>query len=151
MPNNKRGFTLIEILAVVAIIAILFVILLAQLGVAKRRAASVALKEGLSSFRLEAQLQARSDSDGYTNVCDIGTKAGDYLLKAVQRARPSIDNLDDSNGITCRTLANSYAVDVNGVLADLDLEDTFCVDSSGHAEEGSVDASNNQYISCTAA
>lgn len=140
MFKGTKGFTLIEMLVVVALIAILFTILLAQLGVSKRRSAAVAVKEGLSTFRITAQLQARNDPDGYAHVCELTTKAGADLLRVVRRVHP---NAVDANELNCIADMDSFAVDANDLLTGLNLSETFCTDNIGYAKEGFADSADN--------
>ncbi len=143
---RKRAFTLIEMMIIVAIIAILFTIVLTQVGKAKQTAQLSALREGLSTFRTEAQTYARGQNDSFDGLCSDGAKPYAYLMQMLKRVRSQATDLQ-SEGITCKSNAASYAVDINGLLASYDLNETLCVDGTGYKGIGKVDASSS-FITC---
>ena len=68
--RSKRGFTLIEMLVVVAIISILATVVLGQLTRARAQAANAAVKSTLSNLRTQATLVYSAISpNSYENVC----------------------------------------------------------------------------------
>ncbi len=145
--KRRTGFTLIEMMIVVAIIAILFTILLTQLGKAKKTSQIAALREGVSTFRNEAQTYARTQNDSYEHLCDDGTKPYGYLMQVIRRVRPSAADLQ-SEGVSCKANVESYAVDINSLLGAIEPGQTLCVDGTGYSGAGSVDTSG-QFITCT--
>lgn len=94
--KNKDGFTLVELLIVVAIIAILAAIALPQFAQYKQKAAASNAGESLS--RCAQQLNTKYADDGTTTTwsCTVGSTA-------------KILTLDTSNG-TISGIAGSYTV-----------------------------------------
>lgn len=66
--NFKKGFTLLELLVVVAIIGILASVVLAMLTSAKKKGQDSAIKEQMTSLRSEAELYAIGHGNSYNNL-----------------------------------------------------------------------------------
>ena len=73
--RNKKGFTLIEILVVVAIISILSGILLSNLRSAKNKSEDSAIIQVLNNARAEAQFYGQVYNDGsFFGLCEDGSE-----------------------------------------------------------------------------
>jgi prepilin-type N-terminal cleavage/methylation domain-containing protein len=143
----KRGFTLIELLVVVAIIGVLATIVLASLNSARGKAKDAAIKQSLSQFQKQAELQYL-DTGNYNTICDAGTISGNIFADAYGRgtADGTILNLClDENGryygippIALSSNTSAAGIDPNGsawaATISLSTGDWFCVDSLGNSK-----------------
>lgn len=86
--TKKRGFTLVEILIVVAVIGILFVTLVPRIDFAGDKARETGVKTDFRSFELAAEqiLRENAGLSDYTSVADLCSTDGInlYLDKAIQ-------------------------------------------------------------------
>lgn len=69
MKNYRKGFTLVEILVVIAIIGILASITIASLNTARNKAKDAAVKEMVNSMRTQAEFGYNSSTGGYNGLC----------------------------------------------------------------------------------
>lgn len=86
--NQKRAFTLVEILIVVAVIGILFVTLVPRIDFAGDKARETGIKTDFRSFELAAEQLLRENA-GLDKFADVEALCGDnginlYLDKALQ-------------------------------------------------------------------
>lgn len=72
MGRNKKGFTLVEIMTVVALIAILFVIFVPRLDFATNKVRESGLQSDFRSYQLAFEQVARQNS-GFNTITDIKT------------------------------------------------------------------------------
>jgi prepilin-type N-terminal cleavage/methylation domain-containing protein len=68
MKNSNKGFTLLELLVVVAIIGILASVVMGMLTNARKKSQDSALKEQMTSLRSEAELFAIANNNSYNNL-----------------------------------------------------------------------------------
>lgn len=97
--SKKRGFTLVEILIVVAVIGILFVALVPRIDFAGDKARETGIKNDFRSFELAAEQLLRekaglADFDAVANLCcDNGINL--YLDDALKFDSTGISNKED--------------------------------------------------------
>ncbi len=142
--NFKSGFTLLELLVVVAIIGILAAIVVIALSDARKKGADAGVKSNLAAARSQAEVFYNTNIDNpntYINVCDTGTVGGvEAIGLMVETASKSaglggayaIDDIGTLSTATCN-------VDVNGTTwaAEVPLSGAggvWCVDSAGTSE-----------------
>jgi len=117
----KLGFTLTEILIVVAIIGIILSIVMIAVGRVKHKARDAAIQSALSEVRNAAGLYY-DNTESYAGVC-----AGDDTLADTGNFKRIEDFIIEQAGVvTCRNTDGAYAV-----ISTLNLGDCWCVDSEG--------------------
>jgi len=132
----KVGFTIIELLAVIAIISILAVIVLVRTSSAKKEGQDAAVKTALREVRNAGELYY-NDTETYEGVCDAGNTTlsdkGDF-----KRIKDYITEHNGSEGIIgCKDDETGYAV-----ISSLNLGNCWCVDSQGAGREVELLASD---------
>lgn len=141
IKNKVRGFTLLELLIVVAIIGILTAIVLIALNDARNKGADAGVKSNLSSARSQAEVFYNANTaspNTYDNVCDLGAVGGvEAIGLMVQTAAKSaglgsyaVNATGDLTSATCNTNGVSWA-------AEAPLKGAggmWCVDSTGTSE-----------------
>ncbi len=128
-PKKGGGFTIIELLAVIAIIGFLVAIVLVRTSSAKKEGQDAAVKTALREVRNAGELYY-NDIETYEGVCDTSddtlAESGDF--KRIE------DYIDEHNGpdgvIGCQESENGYAV-----ISSLNLGNCWCVDSQGAGRE----------------
>ena len=141
--NSKKGFTLLELLVVVAIIGLLISITFNYLGSTKKKGDDTAVKSNLASMRSVAEIFFLDNANSYLPVggstwfdlnvaCPIydapeinmfsrNNVIADAIAEAVKRG----------NGSACYNSANSWAVAVGLKLTP---NTSWCVDVTGVAK-----------------
>jgi len=137
-----KSFTLIEVLVVIAIIALLISISLIAIGHYQDKATDTAIGADLSQIRKVAAM-IYTDENSYENICAAGTLNDGYSdLKTIE---------DDVNKFagkdpTCYSERNAYCVQSSLLSAD---EGYFCVDSTGFAGEIDKDYCKDKSKNCS--
>ena len=122
--NLMYGFTLIELMIVIAIIGMLSTIILANLSNSRKQAKNSTIKNQMQSMKSEAELMYASNNGSYANVCtNQATKPNPYALYSAARAQ--------TGGTTgkCNTSASAYAASVP--IATNPTNSFWCVDYKG--------------------
>ncbi len=127
--KKDEGFTLIEVLVVVTIIAVLSAITLISVGHYQDKADDVVIGVDLSQIRkITAMLY--TDEHSYENICFEETLNDDLIeypqLKIIENKIEEIIGADPD----CFSVKREYCVQ-----SELILGDYFCVDSTGFAGE----------------
>jgi len=130
LNKNGAGFTLVELLAVIAIIALLASIVVVRIGVTRKKGEDAAIQSALRELRNVAELYYNDSPFTYEGVCD----AGDITLSDDGDFKKIKDYITKYNGtggvIGCRDGGTGYAV-----ISSLNLGNCWCVDSQGASRE----------------
>jgi prepilin-type N-terminal cleavage/methylation domain-containing protein len=99
--KNKSGFTLVELLVVVAVIGLLAAVVAVSTTAAKSKGADAAAKRDLASIRIQANLYYTNNSNAYgaiTALCSAGMYSADTIMaNAITHATTN------STAIACNT------------------------------------------------
>ena len=123
MKYNK-GFTLLELLVVIAVIGILTSVVLASMSQSREKGADGGIKEEMANVRTQAEVYYHTHSNVYTGMC---TSMGQNGVK------PLLDKVSEYAGTaaTCFESATKWAAAVQ--LKSQATTTYFCVDSDGKA------------------
>lgn len=125
--SKKAGFTILELLIVIAIIGILSAIVLISLNDARNKGADAGVKSNLSSARSQAEVFYNTNTDNpnsYVGVCTNGQVGGAdgiglmVLTAAKSAGLGSYDSVIDGVGVagdltkaTCSASADAWAAE----------------------------------------
>jgi prepilin-type N-terminal cleavage/methylation domain-containing protein len=143
--NYKKGFTLLELLVVVAIIGVLSTIVLVSLSDSRIRAADAGVKSNLRNAVSQAEIFYNTNTaapSSYASVCTNGDGGGTlgangiglHVLTAAKNIGLSSYATNGTGTLataTCNDNANSWAAEVP-LRADGQM---WCVDSSGKSKQ----------------
>lgn len=134
---TQRGFTLVELLVVVAILGILSSIVLVSLSTANTRGKDGAVQANLDSLRTQAQLYYNANGGYSLNGASIPASSSCTAADSVfvdPKITQQIIATDSVNGgarsVTCNVAAGGAAYAVYAELASA-AGTYFCVDSNG--------------------
>lgn len=121
----KKGFTLVEVLIVITIIAILIAIVMASFKSAIVKSRNSRIASDLAEVKkLAERIYIDSGGAGYTSICYTG-----QLSENLQETRLLKEDIEKLGGTTyCYANASSYCVNIQ--LAD--NQGYLCVDDEGH-------------------
>ncbi len=132
--NTRKGFTLLELLIVVAIIGILAAISLSYLGQSKTKGIDAGIKSDLKNAQSQAEVYYTNHNRNYDGVCNDST---DGIFKQITGAGKKFDG--NPVGIYDNGLDSSFASnercndDANGYAVWVPLRTTantaWCIDS----------------------
>lgn len=127
--NNRKGFTLVEMLVVIAVIGIISTVALTALGPSRNRAKDSRIISGLNQIRAIAEVVYDGDYDAVDPVqADIAKSSADITANGGQL-------------VITRSVAPSQAYEAHSRLASNNAR-FYCVDSSGATIE-TVNVPNN--------
>jgi prepilin-type N-terminal cleavage/methylation domain-containing protein len=121
--NNKKAFTLIELLIVIAIIGILFIVLVSKVDFATDKAKASGVQTDFRSFQVAMEMVAKENAGFNTFGWDTGdvTKDEAALLTALNNGRAEADkftdyaNIDKDAGDRVRNAYDDGDKNLNGV------------------------------------
>jgi len=141
MKDKKRGFTLLELLVVVAIIAVIVSVTLVVLSDSRDKGADAAIKANLNTIRGQSELFYSNNSNSFlpsggtdvSGICPSYNPSGtsmfsndktisDAIVEAVKRG---------GNGSACYNSSINWAVAI-GLKSDANT--AWCVDSGGNSK-----------------
>jgi len=130
--NNKylKGFTLVELLVVIALISLIVAVVLSNMTKNKNSARDIAVRSSLSGVQRAAALLYSKTQASYEGVCD----PSDTTLSDQDdfgRFKAYINKNNGPTGVIgCKDSDQAYAV-----ISSLNLKDCWCVDSTGNSKE----------------
>jgi len=147
LNRKKGGFTLLELLVVVALIGILASVVLASLSNARAKGADAGVKSNLRNAVGQAEIFYNTNTavlNSYTNVCTNGVVGsangiGLHILTAAKNTGLSSYGINNVPGAstsvaTCNSTANAWAAEVPLKTAG----QMWCVDSTGKSKQEST-------------
>ncbi len=145
MINNKKqkGFTLIEVLVVIAIIGVLSGVVLGAVNSARSKASIVAVKSNVNGIRNSAAL-LYSSVGSYDTLCDAGTTSGEQFRAAFEQSTKA------DNTVLCLSSGTVVFRSAGGAISSITKTATpemwavsvqmvngnyFCIDYTGISRE----------------
>ncbi|MGH7249669.1 MAG: type II secretion system protein [Minisyncoccia bacterium] len=142
----SRGFTLLELLVVVAIIGLLTSVVLISLTSARNKGADAGVKSNLVNAMSQAEVFYNTNTalpGTYTNVCAVGPVGGTSTIYALVTAAAKAAGLSSYTADTTGTLTTATCNDsASAWAAEVPLKSVansmWCVDSTGKSKEESA-------------
>lgn len=126
MKTHNAGFTLMELLIVVAILGILATITVSALGSAKKKGEDSAIKEQMTTLRTEAELFASDNGESYAGMFtgDNTWSSADTTIQAI------LDFISDQTNVhTAGSSATAWAAQAQ---LKQDITQYVCVSSTSN-------------------
>jgi prepilin-type N-terminal cleavage/methylation domain-containing protein len=136
--NKQKGFTIIELIVVIAIIAVLAAIVMVNVTQYLNKGKDAAIQGNMASILTNAADYMNTHTD-YTSICSVGT------ISAAMTAA----NVASGGTSTCTIKADKSAFCACSPLKN-DQYNVFCVDSTGAKKVTSTGTSGTP-ITCTVA
>jgi len=135
--NLKKGFTLLELLVVVAIIGVLSAVVLASLNNARSKGSDAAVKSNLDGVRNQAAIYYDNNGSYGTlvvaNACTGANAAGSvFVLDQVIANQIKSANAAGAGLQSCSNSASAYAISVQLKSSSTAA---WCVDGNGKSKQ----------------
>lgn len=127
--ENGAGFTLVEIMVVVAITVLIATIILVSMGESRKEARDAAIKTSLGEIRKASEFLYDLNSS-YIGVCDPNPPGDDSLSGSGDFDRIEVYIEAQGGAVFCRESLTAYAT-----ISILNRGGCWCVDSLGAARE----------------
>jgi prepilin-type N-terminal cleavage/methylation domain-containing protein len=126
-----RGFTLLELLIVIAIIGLLAAITLASIGSSRAKGTDAAIKSNLNAVRTQIELHYVNNGNNYgsgmsINTCPLSGSTMFYTNVAVRKAIEAIESVNGADSVLCVLTSGRWAVQSPLVSGGY-----WCIDSRG--------------------
>lgn len=146
MLASRMGFTLVELLVIIAIIGVLTATILVALNVAKKKAKDGRIKSAISQLALNATIWGDDDLNGsFAGWCFNATS---YMPLAtdIKNNGGSVEINNSTTGLDlCDSTATGWAVITNTNTAG--ATNTLCADSTGVIKQGASKTASG--VACT--
>ena len=150
--NFKKGFTLLELLVVVAIIGLLSTVVMVALNSARNKGGDAGVQSNLRNAIAQGEIFYGTNTaspNTYSSFCQVGPTVGSAntigpqmtaAIKDAGLASYGINNSPASSGITatCNDSASAWAAEVPLAGSTIVSPQMWCVDSVGKSKQETV-------------
>lgn len=137
----KNGFTLIEILVVVAIIGILATLMFGASMVARNKAINARIQAEMNEVRTQANL-IKNDTNSFISLCAVNTLNDVGYPNSLGLLEPDIAAKSGAS-VDCYATEGNYCVRARMVPSGGGY---YCVDSTGYAGTSQPDCNGTNFV-----
>lgn len=144
MKNNNKGFSLVELLIVITIIALLSTIILNSVSTSRARAYDSKVRQQLASFRTAAEIYylnkgGYEESENTINICTTGIFADFEAVNGAPGRYIEASSLPSFTQLKCGSEKSSFAIKATLYSGN----QYWCVDSKGASRAISGEIGNS--------